>query len=48
MPKEEKFCFYTYDKKTGTIGKYNEEKGHAGLQKKDGLITFFWAEEVKL
>ena len=46
LPKGDKNCFYTFDEKAGTIGKYNAESGKAGMKKREGLITFFWAEEV--
>ena len=45
-PKGDKNCFYTYDEKAGTIGKYTAEEGKAGMKKRQGLFTFFWGEEV--
>lgn len=46
-PKEQKFCFYTYDAKAGTIAQYDaESKGQTSMKKSSDLITFFWAEEV--
>ena len=33
----------------GTIGKYNaQEKGQTGMKKRNGLVTFFWGEEIYL
>ena len=39
---------FTYDQKSGTLGEYLWGRGHSSFYKYPELITFFWAEEVKL